>query len=63
MKLNIKYQLKLLRQIVGKKYINNNGIAFGIDKFGKSAPYKNIFNYFGLNIKNIIKKTTKYINR
>ena len=46
-----------------KKYINNNGITFGIDKFGKSAPYKNIFNYFGLNIKNIIKKTTKYINR
>ena len=34
-------------------------IAFGIDEFGKSAPYKDIYKYFGLesaNIKNIIKK-------
>ena len=23
-----------------KKYIGNNGLAFGIDTFGKSAPYK-----------------------
>ena len=39
-----------------KKYTGNNGINFGIDKFGKSAPYKNIYNHFGLNSKNIIKK-------
>ena len=42
-----------------KKYVGDNGIAFGIDEFGKSAPYKDIFKYFGLestNIKNITKK-------
>ena len=42
-----------------KKYIDDNGIAFGIDEFGKSAPYKDIYKYFGLestNIKNITKK-------
>ena len=42
-----------------KKYLGNNGIAFGIDEFGKSAPYKDIYKYFGLestNIKNITKK-------
>ena len=42
-----------------KKYIGYNGIAFGIDEFGKSAPYKDIYKYFGLestNIKNITKK-------
>ena len=42
-----------------KKYISDNGIAFGIDKFGKSAPYKDIYKYFGLEstkIKNITKK-------
>ena len=39
-----------------KKYTGNNGINFGIDEFGKSAPYKNIYNHFGLNSKNIIKK-------
>ena len=42
-----------------KKYVGDNGIAFGIDEFGKSAPYKDIYKYFGLestNIKSIIKK-------
>ena len=45
-----------------KKYIGVNGIAFGIDEFGKSAPYKDIYKYFGLdstNIKNITKKLLK----
>ena len=42
-----------------KKYVGDNGIAFGINEFGKSAPYKDIYKYFGLestNIKNITKK-------
>ena len=45
-----------------KKYIGDNGIAFGIGEFGKSAPYKDIYKYFGLestNIKNITKKLLK----
>ncbi len=45
-----------------KKYIINNGISFGIDQFGKSAPYKDIFNYMGLNVENITKRTSKLIN-
>ena len=45
-----------------KKYVGDKGIAFGIDEFGKSAPYKDIYKYFGLestNIKNITKKLLK----
>ena len=45
-----------------KKYLGDKGIAFGIDEFGKSAPYKDIYKYFGLestNIKNITKKLLK----
>ena len=45
-----------------KKYVGDNGITFGIDEFGKSAPYKDIYKYFGLestNIKNITKKLLK----
>ncbi len=45
-----------------KKYVGDNGITFGIDEFGKSAPYKDIYKYFGLesaNIKNITKKLVK----
>ena len=39
-----------------KKYTNYNGLNFGIDDFGKSAPYKDIYNHFGINTENIIKK-------
>ena len=39
-----------------KKYTGNNGLNFGINNFGKSAPYKKIYDYFGLNLENIIKK-------
>ena len=45
-----------------KKYVGSKGITFGINEFGKSAPYKDIYKYFGLestNIKNITKKLLK----
>ena len=45
-----------------KKYVDSNGITFGINEFGKSAPYKDIYKYFGLEskkIKNITKKLVK----
>ena len=45
-----------------KKYIGENGIAFGIDNFGKSAPYKDIYEHFGLTSKNIVKKVKEMIN-
>ena len=39
-----------------KKYTGANGLNFGIDDFGKSAPYKEIYNHFNLNLESIIKK-------
>ncbi len=39
-----------------KKYTGKNGLNFGIDDFGKSAPYKEIYNHFNLNSESIIKK-------
>ena len=39
-----------------KKYTGNNGLNFGINSFGKSAPYKDIYDHFQLNSKYIIKK-------
>ena len=39
-----------------KKYTGNNGLNFGINNFGKSAPYKKIYEHFKLNSENIIKK-------
>ena len=46
-----------------QKYIVNKGLNFGIDDFGKSAPYKKIYNYFGLTAENITKKTKEMINK
>ena len=45
-----------------KKYVGDLGMTFGIDVFGKSAPYKDIYKYFGLvssNIENKLKKLIK----
>ncbi len=39
-----------------KKLVGENGLTFGIDAFGKSAPHKDIYNHFGLTSDNIIKK-------
>ena len=46
-----------------KKYVGENGIAFGIDDFGKSAPYQKIYEHFGLTTKNIVKKVKEMINK
>ncbi len=39
-----------------KKYTGNDGLNFGVNNFGKSAPYKEIYNHFGLNSENITKR-------
>ena len=39
-----------------KKYTGKNGLNFVINHFGKSAPYKEIYDHFGLNVNNIITK-------
>jgi transketolase len=44
-----------------KKYIGTEGLAFGINTFGKSAPYKEIYKHFGLTAENISKKTKNLI--
>jgi len=31
-----------------QKYIKNKGINLGIDKFGESAPYKEVYNHLDL---------------
>ena len=37
-----------------QKYIKNKGINIGIDQFGESAPYKSIYNHFGLSEEKIV---------
>ena len=44
-----------------KKYVGNDGLTFGIDTFGKSAPYKDIYKHFGLTAQNIANKSKKLV--
>ena len=44
-----------------EKYVGSSGLTFGINEFGKSAPYKDIFKHFGLTVSNIVSKTKKMI--
>jgi transketolase len=46
-----------------KKYVGNEGLTFGIDTFGKSAPYKDIYKHFGLTATNIVSKSKKLIRK
>ena len=46
-----------------KKYIFKKGLNFGINNFGKSAPYKEIYKDFGLTVENIAEKTMEMINK
>ena len=46
-----------------KKYVGENGKNFGINEFGKSAPFKEIYKYFGLTKENITNKSKKLIKK
>jgi len=44
-----------------KKYTGLDGLNFGVNDFGKSAPYKDIYEHFNLNVENIVKKIKQKI--
>tara|TARA_S200000501_G_scaffold296962_1_gene283177 strand:- start:233 stop:853 length:621 start_codon:yes stop_codon:yes gene_type:complete len=46
-----------------RKYVGPDGLTFGIDTFGKSAPYKDIYRYFGLTAENISSKSKKLMKK
>ena len=39
-----------------KKYTGKDSLNFGIDEFGKSAPYKKIYSHYGIDTESIVKK-------
>jgi len=58
---NYKISIEAASTDCWRKYIGTEGLAFGIDTFGKSAPYKEIYKYFGLTAENISKKVKNLI--
>ena len=45
------------------KYIGNNGATIGLEEFGKSAPYKEIYNHFDLTSDKIVEMARKLIKK
>ena len=58
-----KISIEAGRSDTWSKFIGENGMSFGIEEFGKSAPYKDIFKDFKLTASEISKKTKNIINR
>ena len=46
-----------------RKYVGEKGLTFGINDFGKSAPYQDVYKHFELTSKNISKKVKEMINK
>ena len=50
----IKVSIEASETSYWKKYTGINGLNFGIDNFGKSAPFKDIYDHFKLDEQNIV---------
>jgi Transketolase len=46
-----------------KKYTGNEGRELGIDSFGKSAPYKKIYEHFKLTSNNIVQQAKEILGK
>ncbi len=46
-----------------KKYVGENGMCFGVDDYGKSAPHKDVYKYFNLTSEYIVKKIKAMLNK
>ncbi len=46
---------------IWKRFIGENGICFGVDEFGKSAPSKDVFRSFNLYNDYIVERTVKML--
>jgi transketolase len=57
------FSIEAGRTVSWNKYVGKDGLTFGINDFGKSAPYEEIYNHFGLSVKNISFKIKNFLGR
>ena len=44
-----------------KEWLGDKGVALGIDHYGASAPYQEIYQHFGLTVDHIIQTVERMI--
>jgi transketolase len=59
----IKISIEAASTMGWKKYTGNEGRELGIDSFGKSAPYKKIYEHFKLTSNNIVKQSKEILGK
>lgn len=72
---NAEYQNEVLPPVIKKRisieagspvgwhrWVGNEGVVMGLDRFGTSAPYQDAFEDLGLTVKNILKNAEKILN-
>ena len=60
---NYKISIEAGRADTWSKFVGGNGMSFGVEDFGKSAPYKEIYKDFKLTANEIVNKTKNIINK
>jgi len=46
-----------------EKYVGSKGFSLGVKSFGKSAPYKKIYEHFNLTSNNVVKMARKMLGK
>ena len=60
---NYKISIEAGRADTWHKFVGENGMSFGVEDFGKSAPYKEIYKDFKLTANEIANKTKNIISK
>ena len=60
---NIIVSIEASSVISWNKYTSNNGVSLGIDRFGESAPYKEVYNHFNLTSEKIVTLIQKMLRK
>ena len=60
---DIKISLEASQPMSWKKYVGKNGATLGIEDFGKSAPYKDIYKHFKLTDDDVVNAALRLENR
>lgn len=55
----IRIALEMASSMPWHKYVGDNGMIFGIDRFGESAPANTVISKFGFNKENITESILK----
>ena len=60
---SIKISIEAANIFGWEKYVGPKGISFGVKSFGKSAPYKEIYEHFNLTSDNVVKTAKKMLGK